>query len=522
MDFSENMSNFKPCFFNCGRKNKKGDAKMKGKKLLALLMAATIGTTLFTGCGSKQTAVKDEDLNSVPADPYEIKWYINGTAQNDVETVEKAVNEYLKDKLNVTIDFTIMESDQYRQKMTTMINAGEYFDLCFVSASMLSYYEFAKQGAFYSLDDFLDTALKDIVEQMNPTVIEAARVNGHVYALPVYKEASTACGWIYRKDIAEKYNIDMSKYKSFKDIMPVIEMIKKNEPDMPYPIDWNSSCTPVAETAPNRLDFAGFSLFGDGSAEDITLLPEAPEYQEACRTAREFYEKGLVRKDVLTATDMIPRAKNGNTFCFWYNLKPGKAQEMFATSEYEWDQVEVTPNKMDKMPGRGAMQAISATSKNPVRVARFLNLLNTDPYLKNLILFGVEGKHYNKIDDKTVEPIPNSGYDLHSSTWAIGNVFIDYLTPKDDPQKLEKLREFADNAEPNKNSLFQFDSAGFEGTISALTAVETEYLKQLSMGAMDPEQLFKPFADKLRAAGADEFRKEIVKQYDEYLKTIEK
>ena len=39
---------------------------------------------------------------------------------------------------------------------------------------------------------------------------------------------------------------------------------------------------------------------------------------------------------------------------------------------------------------------------------------------------------------------------------------------------------------------------------------------------MDPEQLFKPFADKLRAAGADEFRKEIVKQYDEYLKTIEK
>ena len=41
------MSNFKPCFFNCGRKNKKGDAKMKGKKLLALLMAATIGTTLF-------------------------------------------------------------------------------------------------------------------------------------------------------------------------------------------------------------------------------------------------------------------------------------------------------------------------------------------------------------------------------------------------------------------------------------------------------------------------------------------
>jgi len=70
---------------------------------------------------------------------------------------------------------------------------------------------------------------------------------------------------------------------------------------------------------------------------------------------------------------------------------------------------------------------------------RFLNLLNTDPYVKNLIVHGVEGKHYNKVDGNTVEPIAGSGYSLYAKTWAIGNVFLDYILSTEDPTKHEQL-----------------------------------------------------------------------------------
>ena len=121
-----------------------------------------------------------------------------------------------------------------------------------------------------------------------------------------------------------------------------------------------------------------------------------------------------MRPDVLTATDQLQRMKEGKTFAMLYILKPGKVKEVFKNSGYEFEQVEITQPQRDYLAGTGAMQAISASSKNPVRVMRFLNLLNTDRTLKNLVIHGIEGKHYNRVDDKTIEVIPGTGYEMHA------------------------------------------------------------------------------------------------------------
>ena len=68
------------------------------------------------------------------------------------------------------------------------------------------------------------------------------------YAIPTYKEMADSRGWTYRKDIAEKYNINMDNIKTFDELLPVLKMIKENEPNMQYPIDWGSDRTPEALT----------------------------------------------------------------------------------------------------------------------------------------------------------------------------------------------------------------------------------------------------------------------------------
>ena len=46
--------------------------------------------------------------------------------------------------------------------------------------------------------------------------------------------------------------------------------------------------------------------------------------------------------------------------------------------------------------------------------------LNTDPYLNNLINYGIEGKHYTKIDDNTIKIVDNTPYTLQGYQWMQG------------------------------------------------------------------------------------------------------
>lgn len=497
------------------------------QRFIGLALAAATAVSLCS-CGGNKTA-KGEDPNKVPKDTYEINWYLRGTAQSDVASVEAAVNDYLKDKINATLKLTILESGQYNQKMGNMIAAGQEFDIAFAASYALDYNVNASLGAFVPLDDYLDTYMKDIAKEIPDSILDSARVDGKLYALPTYKEAATQYGWIYRKDIADKYNIDMSKYKTLEDFKPVAEMLKQKEKSIQYPIDWDKT----NDFTMNMYDNSWVSLSGSNAYMGISYMEgqddkkvqlnyDLPtDAQKQCvKARRDYYESGLVKKDVATASDLSARFNNGYTFAYYTQLKPGKASELQSKVNFEIAQAETTPIYQDRLPGQGSMQIISATSKNPERCARFLNLLNTDPVLKNMIVYGVEGKHYKKDANGQIELIPNSGYDMSNSSWMLGNVFIDYTKKGDDPEKADKLKKFNDEAIIREANSFVFNTEkvnfkiteiqnalkGF-GAIGALGSVDVDY---------DAENAkMKEAAEK---AGVKEVIAEAQKQYDEFLK----
>ncbi len=486
------------------------------KRFLAGFLMVVMLCGLFTACGgSNETAM--EDPNKVPEDPYEIQWYIMADAQNDVASVEAALNEYLKDKINATVKMICLPSAQYTSKLSTMINTGEYFDMAFVARWALDYVGNSRKGAFFDLTDYTNTYLKDISGEIGDDLLRYSYVDGRLYALPVYKEMAQQYGWVYRKDIADKYDIDMSQYKTFEDLKPVLEKIKANEPDMKYPIDWAyGSGDPVSLVRTTN------NIFIDGSYDNKPVNKYAtPEYKQACETAREFYNEGLVRPDVLTATDQLARMEEGKTFVMLQPIKPGKVEELFGDSKYEFAQVGIEEPIIDYLAGTGSMTAVSSTSKNPARVMRFINLLNSDPYVKNLVVYGVEGKHYKKIDDKTVEPIEKSGYDMYANSWTLGNVFLDYLTTKDDPEKYEKLRAFNEEAKDYPVNAY----LPSEITDPAKKQINTEisntisnYEKQLALGAVDVEPTLNEFLETLEKVGYAERLKDLDEDYANFLK----
>lgn len=504
--------------------------KTRTKRLISMCTTAVMSVLLLAGCrgGTQNTGIKDEDPNKRPEEPYEINWYLMEDSQKDMASVEEKINDYLKDKINATVKINLLSSAQYSQKMATMINANEYFDLCFVARWMLDYVNNSRAGAFVKLDDYLDTYLNGITEQYGKENLDFAKVDGGLYALPVFKEMEWQYGWIYRKDLAEKYNIDMTKIKSFEDLEPALKTIKENEKDIKYPLDWKAETMPASLCLLEDISIDTFIGRENGPhpGEAYNIFA-SDEYKEACRLAYDFYNKGYVRPDVLTSSsELESRMKEGKTFATLYTLKPGKVDEMFANSGYEFAQTEITPPTLDYLAGTGSMQAISSSSKNPARVMRFLNLLNTDPYLKNLVLFGVEGKHYNKIDDKTVEPIEGSGYDLHKASWAIGNVFIDYLTTDEAPDKLTALKEFNNSDETSEldKVVYRFlpnEDAERDRLNTEVNKVVGKYHNQCAMGAVDPDTLFDEFNSQLESVGMSKLLEMNQKEFDEFRKSAE-
>lgn len=487
------------------------------KKIAALLALVMLGGAL-AGCGGgKQVASSGEDPNTVPEDTYEINWYMQGMPQEDVASVEAAVNDYLKDKINATLKMHRLESSQYTKQLSTMIAAGEYFDIVWTTSGVLDYTSNARNGAWLALDDYIDTYIPKTIAELGE-IADNARVDGTLYALPVVKEMADSRGWTYRKDIAEKYNIDMDSIKTFEDLEPVLKMVQENEPDMQYPIDWGSDRTP--ESLMKYETIAGTAVvFYDNDKYDgkIVNLVETPEYLEACKWANKLYNEGLVKRDIMTATDFEQRLKDGKTFCYVDFLKPGKAKETSANYSFELEQSTVSDIWQDNGAGTGSMLAVSRTTKNPERVLRFLELLYNDPELSNLINYGIEGKHYTKIDDNTISIPENTPYTLQGYQWMQGNVFLNYLTEGEDPDKVKNLKEFNAEAKKPMDYGFQFDKTPVEMEIAAVRTVMSEYRKQVIMGSMDPEPIMKDYADKLKAAGIDKIIDEAQAQYDEFL-----
>lgn len=505
--------------------NKKGEMKMKKMKRIIACGLAVVMALSATGCNKKK--VVSEDPNTVPADPYEIQWYMVSAPQKDIELIEEKINEYIEPKINATVNITLMESGQYTQKVGTMISSGEYFDIGFAATWCLDYLMNAGLGAFAPLDDYMDTYLKDVKELLPEYMFDSATVKGSICGIPTYKEAATQYGWIYRKDIADKYGIDMTQYKTLEEFLPVAEMLKEKEPGM-YPVDWDKS-----------NHYAG-NLYGVTTVSPLSNLPEVViSYAEGDDSSkvqgsydldgtnakkyvdikREYYKKGLVRKDTATATDSIARFNNGYTFAYVSPLKPGKAAELQTQTKYPIAQAGITPVYQDRLPGLGSMSVISTTSNNPVRCARFLNLLYTDEYLANLLVYGVEGKHYTK-KDGYVEQIPNSGYDMSAETWRFGNVFLVYPNSPEAVGKAEELKKFNDSAVVRDANTFVFDNTNVEMEIAELQNVRSAFGDIGQYGSVD-EDYYEERDERKQAlisGGIEKIISEMQRQYDEFSK----
>lgn len=471
------------------------------KRVLSVLLSAImlIGLcTAMSGCG------KDESNTLV--------WYVPGDSQKDMVAVMEAANKIIEPKLGVKLDLKMLDAGAYSEKMSMMMSANQEFDICF-TGYVNPYVSAVRLGAYYPMTELIDKYAPKLKEEIPEYVWDVAYVDNEIYAVPNMQIMTNVEGVFFFEDVAKKYGItsDMT-YKDIEELEPIFEKIKNGESDM-YPIT----------TMPTRTFYRDYYLIHQSpymyinkDTKKVFAMTEMPEYQDALAAARKWYEKGYLRSDIDTAASHTEEdLRAGKYASFGGRWKPGIEQDH--EKMYGKKTVFISSGISELFGGLDTMTAISKTSKNPEKAMQLIELVNTDKELYNIICYGIEGKHYEKLDGDYIRPIENSGYS-QLACWKFGNQFNAFLLEGQEPNVWEETRRVNDEAEEPFTRGFTLNEKPIKSNVAQCNAVMGEY-KNLSYGSVsDYSDKSSEYDSRLNTAGQQDIKKEIQSQFDEWYK----
>lgn len=483
----------------------------KKKRRLSFVLASLMSLMLvLSACGGGSGSGSGAD-GSGDGKPVELIWYTIGTPQKDVDKVMEEVSKYTQEKINATVTMKMIDWGDYAQKMQVNVASGEPMDILFTASGGFDYVQNARKGAFLELDELLEQHGKELTQAIDPAFLNGSKVDGHNYGIPANKELPQQEVWRFNKTLLDKYNLDISNVRSLDSLEPLLKTIKENEPTVtpfamdkqyvPYvPYDYIIQNLPMAV----KLDTKDYKI--------VNIL-ETDEMKAALKTMHKYYKAGYVSPEAATTGSTNDLTTSGNWFLDRAQTQPLAENLWSASYGYPVVTTPASDAIITNMSVQGSIMAISANSEYPEKAMEFLNLLNTDPVLRNMVDSGIEGVHYKKIDDKHMENLPESkSYDMPS--YSLGNNMLLYLNPNDPDNKWDEFKKF--NAEGVNSPIlgFNFDASKVSTELAAVQNVKEQFWAALMTGTLDPEQNLDQVIDKFNEAGLQKVMAEAQTQLD--------
>ncbi|CAM3530463.1 MULTISPECIES: ABC transporter substrate-binding protein [Paenibacillus] len=485
-------------------------SKSKKKWLLPLTLLLS-ASMLLSACGGKKEGSAGSTEGTAEK-PVELIWYTIGTPQKDVDKVEAEINKYTAEKIGVTIDMKMIDFGDYNQKMQVMAASGEPMDILFTSSWAFDYVQNARKGAFLELDELLETHGKGIKETIDPAFLEGSKVDGHNYAIPANKELPAQEAWRFNKTLLDKYNLDISNVRSMESLEPLLKTIKENEPNV-VPLAISKDFGPLLPFD-YIIEKMPMAVYLDDKEElKVVNFLEMPETLETLKLMNKYYKAGYISPEAATTTSTQDLMTSGNWFADRAATQPFADNLWSQSYGYPVVSTPAGDATIFNWSVMGSMQAISANSEHPEKAMEFLNLLNTDVYLRNLVDSGIEGVHYKKLSENVMENLPESkNYDM--PTFSLGNVMLTYLNPEDPENKWEEFKKFNESGKPAPLLGFNFDPTKVSTELAAVNNVKEEFWAPLMTGTVNPEEYLPKANEKLKAAGLDKIIAEAQSQID--------
>jgi len=494
---------------------------MKARRNVILsAIASLLLTGLSAACGSEGASL-DEPGRSSP-DTVTLKILFPGEPPADWSEVKEEMERRMSGSLNVKLNAVFIPWSDVLQKRQVALSSAEDYDLIWDNNPV----QHIAAGLYEPLDELIERYGPDIKRNRSPQLIEANKVNGTLYAIPLEVNFIRPWTFVIRKDIRER--LGLAPIESYDELIEFMYAVKENVPEItPYVpngpehigLRLAGMLDPQANLAP-VLNYPGLYTKGnDGKVYNIFDNMDAAILSTFERH-HQLYKDGILAKDTLTlknAEFARGKAAVSTFFDFGVNLgtrtalekaAPGASAEAFTLYD--------TDMKLNTTYKAGNFIAVPVVSKNKERAVQFVNWLNRKENY-DLLAYGIEGKHWEDVGEGLYRPIGESPYAGIPFAWGWNPALdrIDASLPEE-VVALNKWQRDPANFAPDILTGFTFDPSPVANEVARLINLGAEYYNPVVMGVVEPNEGLAAFKE--RAYGiVKNIQAEYQNQLDEFL-----
>lgn len=408
---------------------------MKKRNLCLALTAVLMASSLVGFAACTETG-----KTGGPADPSKeegdvvLSFLHAGTMQPSTKKVEAAVSAYVEEKLGFGVEFKMTNVYNCASDYQNWLITNQEIDIINVFTGSES---FITDHSARELDSLLTPEIAPYLSEVMPEHQESALYgeDGNIYGISVFPN-SLLGGYSYmvRKDVLERAGLysetpQEGKYTEgqligYEDLDTIFAAIREVMPtnsagQTVYPCSARNGQDYMAALVP--YDKLGTETYPTAA---LTMEPETGEwndevvnyyktdaYKEFVEWMGKWYEEGYVHPDAETSSENLFDLFDSERYV-------GTVQQTSPGIENEWERDRMKNREGTSLEGdldlvmlplceeyyvlSNPMQAlmIPAKSKRPARAMQFIDLLYSDEYLINLIMYGVEGEEWEFVDEE--------------------------------------------------------------------------------------------------------------------------
>lgn len=469
------------------------------KKILALTLALIMVLGMFAGCKTNTVDKAKEPLGAGLtkeekfAEHVTLTWCFPDGRQaadfSEWDRIVAAINEITEREINATINIEVIPLGEYTEKMSMKFNANEKWDVCFTGA-WNPYVSAVSMGVYEPLtQEYIDTYMANSLGAMNPLYKEAMTVNGEVYGFPIQQIYVRQSGMRFETDWANEVGFDYTQVKELTDLEPYFDVLLQNG---------YTECFFSAgdDLMTNLVSYLGFDPMVDAMSPGVVEYRdetckvinqyESAQFLELAKLMKKWYDKKYFTSGALTGEQDNPIfEEDRHPVDINPAYKPGGDAESTRAYGLEIKTIPFGDAVLTSSAIQMTAMAVSVNCEYPGRAMAFIDLLNTNEELLNLICWGQEGLDWEWVDkDKNLIEVLENAYPGNHA-FLVGNTFLTHYVDETQVGTWEETIAINEAADGSSILGFTFDATNVSGELANINAVLPEHLNSILCGMIN-------------------------------------
>jgi putative aldouronate transport system substrate-binding protein len=487
------------------------------KRLTSVALAAMMGAGL-AACGfgggnaTSGSGSSSEAASGNKDDVVTLKWYAVGSGMPDnYDSWAQKVNDYLADKIGVNIDMNIISWGDWESRRNVIVSTASDYDILFTNLN--TYTNDVETGAFLDLTDLLDKDCPELMKLIPENYWDACRINGKIYAIPTYKDSSVSQYLVWDNGEAKALGYDnVADIHELDDATPVLQAETDAKSEASFPMYQTAGGWQTFEYDSMGTGLPAIGVRYNDESGKVVPVFEQDDVMSILNTLRSWYQSGIINSDAATK----PGENTGYRFCNMAQGWSGAAKTSWGPQMGVEDMVASKwgPTIVSNETVRGSLNCISSGCKNPDKALQFLDLLNSDTWLRDMFYYGEQGVDWDYTSDNKVHRIKT---DWSMAGYTQATFFNVSQTDDVDFNQWDEVKELNENAEPSVLLGFTLDTSKFSDKLTNCISIFNNYKSEVMTGTVDPAEGVENMMNEMRAAGFDDILTESQAQVDAFL-----